>query len=103
LFILDHNFLTRNVRKLIKGSKDSDSSLVSIKNISEILWPSGWALSQVTWAKMIPKLLHLWHHSQKIRNPQPKNFFRMQTRRLADSFEPLNSFLVQSVEELWRW
>ena len=27
------------------------------------------------------KLLHLWHHSQKIRNPQPKKFFRVQTRR----------------------
>jgi len=37
LFILDHNFGSRNARKLIKGSKDSDSSQVS----SEILWPSG--------------------------------------------------------------
>jgi len=27
LFILDHNFWTRNVRKSIKGSKDTDSSL----------------------------------------------------------------------------
>jgi len=27
LFILDHNFWTRNARKSIKGSKDSDSSL----------------------------------------------------------------------------
>jgi len=26
LFILDHNFWTRNVRKSIKGSKDADSS-----------------------------------------------------------------------------
>jgi len=32
----------------IKGSKDSDSSLVSNqKFFSEILWPSGWALGQV--------------------------------------------------------
>jgi len=37
---------------LIKGSKDSDSSLVSNKNFSKMLWPSGWALGQVTWAKM---------------------------------------------------
>jgi len=28
LFILDHNFLTRDARKSIKGSKDSDWSLV---------------------------------------------------------------------------
>jgi len=44
LFILDHNFLTRNARKSIKGSKDSDLSLVSNANFSETLWPSGWAL-----------------------------------------------------------
>jgi len=32
--------------------------------------------------------------------PQPKKFSRVQTRRLADPFEPLNSSLTQSVEEL---
>ena len=62
-------------RKSIKGWKDSDSSLVSNENLSETLWPSGWALGQATWAKMTLKLLHLWRHLQKIRTPQPKNFF----------------------------
>jgi len=38
--------------KLIKGSKDLDSSLFSNENFSEILWPSGWAPGQATWAKM---------------------------------------------------
>jgi len=40
------------------------------------------------------------------KNPQPptkKNGFRVQTGRLADPFEPLNSSLTQSVEELWHW
>jgi len=74
LFILDHKFSTRNARKLIKDSKDSDSSLASNENFSEILWPSGWALGPATWAKTAQKLLHLWCHSQKSRNPQPKNF-----------------------------
>ena len=60
----------RNARKVIKGSKDSNSSRVSFKNVSEILWPSSWVLGQVAWATMAPKLLHLWRHSQKIRNPQ---------------------------------
>jgi len=60
---------------LIKGSKDSDLSLVSNENFSETLWPSGWALGQATWAKMTLKLLHLWCQSQTIRTPQPKNFF----------------------------
>jgi len=78
---------------LIKGSKDSDSSLVSNKNFNETLWPSGWALGQITWAKMTPKLLHLWRQSQKIRIPKQKIFFRVQSTRLADSFQLLNSSL----------
>jgi len=36
-------------------------------------------------------------------NPQPKNFFRVQSTRLADPFEVLNSSLAQSAEELVRW
>jgi len=39
----------------------------------------------------------------KICNPQPKKFFQVQTRRLADAFEPLNSSIAQSAEELWHW
>jgi len=35
--------------------------------------------------------------------PQPKKFFRVQTRRLAKPFESLNSSLALSVEELWHW
>jgi len=95
LFILDHNFWTRNARKSIKGSKDSDSSLVSNENFTETLWPSGWALGQAAWAKMTLKLFHLWRHSQKTRTPQAKIFYRVQSTRLADPFEPLNSSLAQ--------
>jgi len=74
LFILDHNFGTRNARKLIKGSKNSDSSLVSNENFSETLWHSSWALGQATWAKMTQKLLHLWCQSQKSAPPTKKCF-----------------------------
>jgi len=35
--------------------------------------------------------------------PQPKNFFLVRTRKLVELFEPLNSSLVQSAEELWCW
>jgi len=35
--------------------------------------------------------------------PQPKYFFRVQSTRLADPFELLNSSLAQLVEELRRW
>jgi len=78
LFILDHNFETRNARKSVKGSKDLVSSLVSNENFSETLWPSGWALGQATWSKMTPKLLYLWCQSQKIRTHN-KKFFRVQS------------------------
>ena len=39
------------------------------------------------------------------KNPQPpgKNFFRVQSTRLVDPFEPLNSSLEQLGEELGRW
>jgi len=75
LFILDHNFSTRNARTSIKGSKDSDSSLVSNENFSETLWTSGWTPGRATCAKMTLKLLHLWRQSQKIRTPNQKFFF----------------------------
>ena len=93
----------RNIRKLIKSSKDSDSSLVSNQNFNEILWSSSWALGQVTWAKMANNLPQLWCHSQKNRNPKPKKIFSLQTKRLAKSFEGLNRSLAQSAEELCCW
>jgi len=39
------------------------------------------------------------------KNPQPptKNYFLVQSTRLADPFELFNSSLVQSAEELGRW
>jgi len=46
-------------------AQDSDSSLVSYENFSEILWSSGWVLGQVTCTKMAKKVLHWWRHSQK--------------------------------------
>jgi len=46
-----------------------------MKSFSETLWPSGWALGQAIWAKMTPKLLHLWRQSQKIRTHNQKFFF----------------------------
>jgi len=52
---------------------------------------------------MAQKLLHLRSQSQKIRTPNQKIFFRVQSTRLADPFEPLNSCLAQSAEELGRW
>jgi len=68
----------------MKDSKDSDSSLVFNKNVTKILWPSGWALGQVTWAKMAQKLLHYDVTQKKSATPNKKKFFRVQTRRRAE-------------------
>jgi len=45
------------------------------------------------------KVLHLWHHSQKIRTPQAKIFFRVQTRRLAVSFQTFTGSVAQTGPE----
>jgi len=68
---------------LNKGSKDSDSSVVSNENFSDILWPSSWALGQVTLAKMAQKLLHLWCDSQNNATPNQKIIFRVQTSAIG--------------------
>jgi len=40
---------------------------------------------------------------KKTAPPKQKIFFRVQSTRLADPFEPLNSSLAQWAEELGRW
>jgi len=50
-----------------------------------------------------PKTTSLMTSLTKNPHPSTKNFFQVQTRRLADPFEPLNSSLAQSAEKLWRW
>ena len=73
LFTLDHNFWTRNLSRSSKVSNDSDCSLVSNKNFSEIL-PSN-SLEPGEVGQDGPKVLHLWCHSQKIRIFNKKIFF----------------------------
>jgi len=67
--------LTQNPSRSSKVSKDSDCSLVSNKNFSEILPLNGWHPGPGKVGQGGLKVLYLWSHSQKIRNPQPKNFF----------------------------
>jgi len=88
---------------LIKGSKDSDLSLVFNENFSKTLWPSGWALGQATWAKMTQNYFTYDISHKKSAPPNQKNFYRVQSTRLVDPFEPLNSSLTQSAEELGHW
>jgi len=93
LFILGRNFWTRNARKLIKVSKVTDSHLVSIENLSEILPSSGWAQARYQQPKIAKNLPYLWRQSQKTRNPKPKNFFhcRLKTYQVFWGFEQRSS------------
>jgi len=50
-----------------------------------------------------PKITSIMMSVTKNPQPLPKIFFRVQSTRLADPFEPLNSSLAQSAEELGRW
>jgi len=50
-----------------------------------------------------PKTTSLMTSLTKNPHPPGKNFFRVQSTRLADPFEPLNGSLAQSAEELGRW
>jgi len=50
-----------------------------------------------------PKTTSLMTSVTKDPHPQPKKIFLSASTRLADPFEPLNSSLAQSVEELGRW
>jgi len=72
---LDHNFWTRNPSRSSKVSKESGCSLVSHKNFSEILPSNGLGPGPGEVGQGGLKVLHLWCHSQKICNPQPKKIF----------------------------
>jgi len=49
-----------------------------------------------------PKTTSLMTSVTKNPHPPTKNFFLVQSTRQADPFEPLNSSLAQSLEELGR-
>jgi len=55
------------------------------------------------WAKVAKKSSTYDVTQKKTAPPKQKNFFRVQSTRLADLFEPLNSSLAQWAEELGRW
>jgi len=61
------------------------------------------AQGQAKWAKVAYKSSTYDVTHKKPAPPRQKNFLRVQSTRLADPFEPLNSSLAQSAEELGRW
>jgi len=97
LFFFYHDFGYRYARKLFKGFKDADFSLVSEKILSHNNGPIGWG---PTPGKGIQKHSHLWRSTPKTPYRKRKIFFSISTTRLAESVEGLNSSLPQSLCEL---
>ena len=93
LLCLGHNFWTQNTSKSSIVSKESDFSLVSKKNLSEILPSSSLDLGPDEVGQKGLKQLNLWHHSQKKNNT--KIFFWLQMWKLVESFEGFKSSLAQ--------
>jgi len=93
---LDHDFWTRTHSKSSKVSKDSDCSLVSDKNFSEILPSKGLTTGPGEVGQGGPKLLHLWRHSKKIRTRNKSADWK--TWRIFWAFEQLSTTLAL---ELW--
>jgi len=79
---LDHNFWTWNPSRSSKVSKDSDCSLVSNKNFSEILPSNSLGPGPGEVGQGGQKVLHLWRHSQKTCTPLQKIFFECKLQYL---------------------
>jgi len=99
---LSHNFGYRYARRLNKGSKDADFSLVSKKNLSQ-----KWLVGLATRARQSwPKIRKHPHLRRSHREPQTQNwkkllFFSTETKRLPESIEGLNSSLALAAGDLW--
>jgi len=74
---------------------------VSSKNFSEILPPNGWRPGPGKVGQGGLKVLQLWRHSQKTRNPQAYNFSWVQTRRLTLSFDASTRSVTQTGAEIF--
>jgi len=61
------------------------------------------AQGQAKWAKVAKKSSTYDITHKKTAPPKQRNYFWVQSTRMADPFEPLNSSLAQSAEELGRW
>ena len=73
--------------------------------VMSILPPIFWQ-QQIDWSYCAKWPKNYFTHDvshKKSALPNQKIFFRIQSTRLADLFEPLNSSLAQSAEELGRW
>jgi len=101
---LGHDSGSSHARRSIKGSKDADDDLVSKKSlnqkinlIKEVHWIG--AQGQSKWVKN-SKTCFLCDVTKRKPHTQTNNFL-IETRRLAESVNGLNSSLAIAIVELW--
>jgi len=75
VWFLWDNFGSRNARKPIKGSKDSDGSLVLTKNLNEKIGSFDWRPGPRKLGKKTRKHPHLWRPPPENPKPKTKKFF----------------------------
>ena len=78
-----------------------DTQMVRDQKKFENHWPNGWRPGPGKVGQSGLKVLHLWRHSQPTRTPQEKNFFRVQSTRLAACFQSFAESLEQTGAEIF--
>jgi len=99
MFFLGHNFSCRHARRSIKGSINATDCLVSNKNLIQKM--AHWIGAQGP-SKLVKNLktCPLCDVTKRKPHAQIKQFFLIETRRLAASAEGLNSSLAIEAGEL---
>ena len=100
-WFLWHSFGSRNATKPIKGSKDSDDTLVSNKNLRPNIGSLNWAPGPRKVGNKNAKTTPLVTSPQENPKPKSENIFWVGTRRLAESVKGLNTSLAAVAYELW--
>jgi len=84
----------------IKGFKDLDYALFSIKKVSQKFGSCGWGPGPSNLGQNCLSPPHLWRHTQKNEIQNFPIFIQIHTRRLATSFQGLNGSLAQPLGTL---
>ena len=96
---LSHNCGSRNARKPIKPSKDSEYSLVSPNKFELKNGTLGWSQGPDKLGQKGENLPQLWHHPQKTPQTQFLKNLNYKTSSIPRGFEQL--FTAQSPGYLW--
>jgi len=96
---LSHNSYSRDDRRSIKGSENANDHLVSKTTLSQKMahWIGAQRQSKLVKNSKTPPLVTSPQENHK---PKTEKIFSVETRRLAESIEGLNSPLAIAADEL---